>query len=179
MFKKPAPPSTITITGKIDDLDKYIHRTYDDKISYYWRSSTWNKKNYKRYRTWTIVLGALVTLVASLTTAQFITSNAVLSILFTVGTPLLAATLTIISGLSQNFQWGATWRDMTVNAQRLETERDRFLATAPADRKYLEELQVINDLVLTETQSFFQRVLDSEVIPVKIKRSGENDQNQG
>ena len=179
MFNKPVPPPDVTITGKIDDLDKYIHKTYDDKVSYYWRSSTWNKKNYKRYRTWTIILGALVTLVASLTTSEFITSNPLLSILFTVGTPLLAATLTIISGLSQNFQWGATWRDMTVNAQRLETERDRFLATASADRKYQEELQVINDLVLVETQSFFQRVLDSEVIPVNIKRLGENDQNHG
>jgi hypothetical protein len=174
MFEKSAPPPAPILTGKIDDLDKYIHQTYDDQISYYWRSSTWNKKNYKRYRTWTILLGALVTLVASLTTAKFITDNPLLSILFTVGTPILAATLTIINGLSQNFQWGATWRDMTVNAQQLEAERDRFLATAPADRKYLEELQVINNLVLTETQSFFHRVLDSEVIPVKTNHSGEN-----
>ena len=154
-------------TGKIEDLNCYIHEAYNSKIEYYWRSSSANKKNFKRYRTLTIVLGALVTLVASLTTASFITANSYLSILFTVGTPLLAASLTIISGLSQNFQWGATWRDMVVNAQRLERERDRFLATSIPERNYLQELQVINEMVLDETQSFFQRVLDSEVIPSK------------
>ena len=170
MAQKTVEISSSTLTGKIDDLDKYIHQTYNHHIDYYWRSSTWNKKNFKRYRTGTTILGALVTLVASLTTAEFITSNDLLSILFTVGTPVLAATLTIISGLSQNFQWGATWRDMVINAQRLELQRDRFLATDAASRDYQKELDVINEMVLDETHSFFQRVLDSETIPSRSKQ---------
>lgn len=56
---------------------------------------------------------------------------------------------------------------MVINAQRLERERDRFLATDPASRNYIQELQIINEMILDETQVFFQRVLDSEVIPSK------------
>ncbi len=29
-------------------------------------------------------------------------------------TPIIAATLTVISGLGQNFHWGSTWRDMVM-----------------------------------------------------------------
>lgn len=54
---------------------------------------------------------------------------------------------------------------MVINAQRLQKERDRFLATDPAERDYLQEIQIINEMVLDGTQTFFQRVLDSEVIP--------------
>ena len=82
-----------------------------------------------------------------------------------VATPLLAFTLTVINGLSQNFQWGATWRDMMVNRQRLEKERDRFLSTPVEKRNYKAELKVMNDIVLEETKAFFQRILDSEVVP--------------
>jgi hypothetical protein len=164
MEQKPVNVAPV-LTGKIEDLDGYIHEAYDNQINYYWKSSSHNKKSYKRYRTWTIILGGLVTLVASLTTAWFVTDNPPLETIFTVGTPLLAVTLTIISGLSQSFQWGATWRDMVINAQRLQLERDRFLATDPAQRDYLQEIQIINEMVLDETQTFFQRVLDSEVIP--------------
>lgn len=65
--------------------------------------------------------------------------------IFTIATPLLAG--------------------MVINAQRLQKERDRFLATDPAERDYLQEIQIINEMVLDGTQTFFQRVLDSEVIP--------------
>lgn len=153
---------------KVETLDDYVKRTYKEKIDYYWRASSTNKKNFKRYRYWTTILGSLVTLVASLTTSEFIQSDDFLATLFTVSTPVLAAVLTVISGISQNFQWGATWRDMVVNAQRLEKERDRFLATAAADRNYVQELQIINETIMDETQSFFQRVLDSEVIPARL-----------
>jgi hypothetical protein len=155
-------------TSKLQDLDKYVFDLYSKRIEYYWGASKANKRNYKRYRYWTTILGALVTLVASLTTSSFIASDKFLSPLFTISTPLLAAALTIMSGISQNFQWGATWRDMVVNAQRLEKERDRFLATDLSKRNYLQELQVINETVMDETQSFFQRVLDSEVIPSRL-----------
>ncbi|MEO8354633.1 MAG: DUF4231 domain-containing protein [Chloroflexota bacterium] len=173
MVSNPTPQGSDVPTEKAETLDDYVKRTYKDKIDYYWRASSSNKKNFKRYRYWTTILGSLVTLVASLTTSAFIQSDQFLALLFTVSTPILAAILTVISGISQNFQWGATWRDMVVNAQRLEKERDRFLATALTDRDYVHELHVINETIMDETQSFFQRVLDSEVIPARSAPSGQ------
>ena len=154
-------------SGGNGNLDEYVLKNYQGKIEYYWNASRSNKLNYKRYRSSTTILGALVTLVASLATAEFVTSIDWLGTAFIVATPLLAAALTIITGLSQSFQWGSTWRDMVVNAQRLEKERDRFLSTAPGQRDYQKELDTLNEIVLEETQTFFQRVLDSEVVPTK------------
>ena len=145
--------------------EKYVLERYKNQIDYYWKTSSSNKKAYKRSRTWTITLGALVTLVSSLASATFIDSNDFLNTLFAVGTPLIAALLTIISGFSQSFHWGAAWRDMVVNASRLEKERDRFLATKHEEKNFQSELDLLNSMVIEETQSFFQRVLDSEVKP--------------
>jgi len=173
MSDNPIQQESEVPTEKEETLDEYVKRTYKEKIDYYWKASSTNKKNFKRYRYWTTILGSLVTLVASLTTSEFIQSDEILATLFTVSTPILAAILTVISGISQNFQWGATWRDMVVNAQRLQKERDRFLATAPADHNHVQELQIINETVLDETQTFFQRVLDSEVIPARTAPGGQ------
>ena len=107
----------------------YILNQYKSKIDYYWGASSSNKKSYKRYRSWTIFLGSLVTLVSSISAAEFVQKPEGLRIAFAVATPIIAATLTIINGLGQNFHWGSTWRDMVINATRLEKERDRFLAT--------------------------------------------------
>ena len=52
-----------------------------------------------------------------------------------------------------------------VNASRLEKERDRFLATKHEEKNFQSELDLLNSMVIEETQSFFQRVLDSEVKP--------------
>jgi Protein of unknown function (DUF4231) len=145
--------------------EKYVLDRYKSQIDYYWKTSSSNKKAYKRSRTWTITLGALVTLVSSLASATFIDSNDFLNTLFAVGTPLIAALLTIISGFSQSFHWGAAWRDMVVHASRLEKERDRFLATKAEEKNFQSELDLLNSMVIEETQSFFQRVLDSEVKP--------------
>ena len=41
-------------------------------------------------------------------------------------TPLLAAGLAIVGGVSQTFQWGAAWSDMTMTATRLQKEQDLF-----------------------------------------------------
>ncbi|MEW6285828.1 MAG: DUF4231 domain-containing protein [Chloroflexota bacterium] len=150
--------------GKIEDLDKYVYNMYADQIEYYHRAGAANKKYYKNYRSLTIILGALVTLIASLASSTFVESVG-LGWFLGIATPVLAAALTIINGLGQNFQWGATWRDMMIAAQRLEKERDRFLATPPGKRNYRRELEIINELVLQETRAFFQRVLDSEVTP--------------
>jgi len=86
--------------------------------------------------------------------------------------PIIAATLTIITGLSQSFQWGSAWRNMMVNKQRLEGERDRFLATEAKRRDYRKELSILNSIVLAETESFFQRVLDSESSSSKLPLAG-------
>jgi len=151
--------------GKIKDMDRYVYEMYVNQIEYYKRSGSYNKKYYKNYRSLTIILGALVTLIASLASSRFISSYEWLEAIFMVATPLLAITLTVVNGLSQNFQWGATWRDMMVNRQRLEKERDRFLATPVGKRNYKTELKIMNDIVLEETKAFFQRILDSEVVP--------------
>jgi hypothetical protein len=142
--------------------DNYVLQQYEAKIKYYWDASRSNKTAYKRYRTWTVILGAAVTLISSMSAAEFIQSAEPLRITFAIATPLLAATMAVISGLGQNFRWGATWRDMVVNATRLEMERDRFLATA-SNRDCEKELAVINGIILEETKSFFQRLLDSEL----------------
>ena len=143
--------------------EEYVLNQYKSKIDYYWKSSSSNKKAFKSYRTWTIILGSLVTLISSISAAAFIQESTWLNILFSVATPVIAATLTVISGLGQNFHWGATWRDMVVNATRLEKERDRFLATKKEKRDIENELNVLNSIVLEETNNFFQRVLDSEI----------------
>lgn len=145
--------------------DQYVLDQYNHKIAYYWQASRTNKNSYKRYRAWSVVLGALVTLVSSIAAAEFLQKPDWLRILFAVATPVIAATLTVINGLGQNFHWGATWRDMVLNGTRLEKERDRFLATKPEDRDLLKELDTLNTLVLEETRNFFQRVLESEIKP--------------
>ena len=152
--------------------DDYVLKQYNDKIEYYWRSSTSNKRAFKRYRTWTIILGSLVTLVSSISAAEFLQDPAWLKNVFSVATPLIAATLTVISGLGQNFHWGSTWRDMVINATRLEKERDRFLATKPEKRDIEKELDILNSIILEETRNFFQRVLDSEIKPKEQGGSG-------
>ena len=145
--------------------EQYVLNQYKSKIDYYWAASRSNKNAYKRYRTWTIILGALVTLVSSISAAEFIQSIDWIRIAFAIATPVIAATLTVIGGLGQNFHWGATWRDMVVNGTRLEKERDRFLATKPEKRDFEKELDTLNSIILEETKNFFQRVLDSEVKP--------------
>ena len=116
----------------------------------------------------TIFLGALVTLTSSLAATTFVEGIPWLDTTLDFAVPIVAAVLTIITGLSQNFQWGSAWRNMMVNKQRLEGERDRFQATEPRNRNYRKELLILNGIVLAETESFFQRVLDSETYPSKL-----------
>lgn len=165
MATKPDVEIPDVADGKIKNLDKHVYEVYDGQIKYYRKKAVSNRLSYKSYRFFTIFLGAVVTLIASLSTSDIIQSVEWVGSLFAIATPVLAAALTIINGLSQNFQWGATWRDMSINAQRLEKERDRFLTTPIEKRNYKHELRVLNDIVLQETQAFFQRILDGEVVP--------------
>lgn len=152
--------------------EQYVLDKYQEKINYYWAASSINKNAYKSFRTWSIVLGAAVTLISSLSAASFF-QGPTTRVVFAIATPVIAATLTVINGLSQNFHWGATWRDMVLNATRLEKERDRFYATCADKKSFEKDLNILNGIVLEETQNFFQRVLDSEVKPSdSVKAAG-------
>ena len=144
---------------------EYVLNQYKSKIDYYWEASSINKKAYKRFRSWSTILGAGVTLISSISAAEFFQSVPWVRVTFAIATPIIAATLTVINGLSQNFHWGAAWRDMVINATRLEKERDRFYATCADKKSFEKDLNIMNSIVLEETTSFFQRVLDSEVRP--------------
>ncbi len=137
----------------------YVLERYGNAVSYYWKASRLNKRAYKLTRSLTVVLGAVVTLLASLASASFIDSSPFWKAGFAVATPVLAAILTILVGFSQAFQWGPAWRDMVLNAQRLEKERDRFYVTKPEERDPLKEVATLNEMVIAETETFFQRIL--------------------
>jgi len=157
---------TISSAMPEDPVDhEYVLGRYERAIDYYWNAGKSNKRSYKLTRSITISLGALVTLISSLASADFIAKDVLLSTTFAIMTPLLAAILTIVGGLANSFHWGATWRDMILNAANLEKERDIFLATKPDERDVKTELAKMNDRVIDETDRFFRRVLDSEAAP--------------
>ena len=143
------------------DAQRLVLKRYDERIAYYWKASEYNKRSYKTIRYLTVVLGALVTLIASLSAANFIQTTKWVATTFAVLTPVLAACLAIVGGISQAFQWGAAWSDMVITATRLERERDRIAVSAPGDIDAVKEMAVLDDLVLTETQGFFQRLFGS------------------
>lgn len=155
--KKPA-----SLTGKIDDKDAYVHQAYESAINYYRHAGKVTKRSYKIFRFLTIFLGALVTLISSLAATKYVESwPPEWQTAIVIATPVIAATLSIITGLSQSFQWGSTWRDISIHAQKITAERDRFLATDFASRNHAQELETLNKLLMQETESFFQRILDS------------------
>jgi hypothetical protein len=161
----PSPNEEKILNAPKEEIEKYVLKRYEDSINYYWKNGGINKRTYKRNRVLVIVLGALVTLFSSLLSASFIANDEVLGTIFAVITPIIAASLTIINGLTQSFQSGAAWRDMVLNAERLEKERDRFLATAENSKNYRRELNILNNMILNESTAFFKRILDSEYSP--------------
>jgi hypothetical protein len=167
--------------GKIEDKDAYVHEAYENALNYYRQARRSTKRSYKTYRFLSIFLGALLTLISSLAATQFVYNNKVWRPIFAVATPVIAATLSVITGLSQSFQWGSSWRDMSVHAQKITGERDRFLATDPAQRDHGAELQILNGLLLAETESFFHRILDSQMIdsPTVTKNDADAKKSTG
>jgi len=139
-------------------MENYIIERYKKSINYYWKASRNNRKAYKLTRSLIVILGASVTLVASLSSANFI-EDTIWDIIFAIASPVLAAVLTIVGGFAQSFHWGAAWRDMVLNAEKLEKEHDRYHATKPEERDDKKELKILNDIVISETQNFFQRIL--------------------
>jgi hypothetical protein len=147
--------------SNLDDLDKHIRDRYEEAIAYYWAASRANKNWYKITRSLTVIFGALVTLVASLSSSTIFNDSTTVKTLFSLGTPILAASLTIIAGFSQSFQWGSTWQNMVLTAQRLQKEYDIYLVTPPMDRNYQDESEKLNTFVINETEGFFERMLGS------------------
>jgi len=142
-----------------NEQDKHIQESYERAINYYWASSKTNKKWYKLTRSLTIIVGALVTLIASLASSKLFVGYQALEIIFALGTPILAAALTIIAGFSQSFQWGSAWQNMVITAQYLQREFDKYLVKAESERNYVEEAEKLNNYVINESVGFFERML--------------------
>ena len=141
------------------NLDEHIQKRYNDAIRYYWSASKSNKRWYKVTRSLTVIVGALVTLIASLASSKILEQSPVAKTVFALGTPVLAALLTIIAGFSQSFQWGSAWQNMVLTAQYLQKEYDKYFVTPENERKYSEEADKVNNFVITETENFFERML--------------------
>jgi hypothetical protein len=146
------------------DALKHMLDRYQERIQYYSKASQNNRRAYKTARYLTVMLGALVTLLASLSSAYFIRGTW-LETGFNILTPLLAAGLAIVGGFSQNFQWGAAWSDMVIAAERLETERNRIAATPPGQIDTVKEAALLDEMVMDETKGFFQRLFGKELWP--------------
>lgn len=145
-------------TQNENSMDTHIQKRYKDAINYYWNASRANKLWYKRTRSFTVIIGSLVTLIASLTSSQIIVDNG-LEKIFGLSTPVLAAVLTTVAGFSQSFQWGSAWQNMVLTAQQLEKEYDRFYVTPIKERNYNKEVEILNGFVINESTGFFERML--------------------
>lgn len=147
-------PAPETATGRID----YVLQRYDDAIGYYWKVGARNKRAYKWSRYLSIVFGATVTLFASLMSADFVADSTDLGRFLAISTPVLSALLAVIGGFGQNFNWGAAWREMVLTAEKLEKERDRVRVSRD-ENDAESDLAVLNDMILAESRSFFDRIL--------------------
>ena len=161
--------------SNVTDLDGYIVERYEAAIGYYWAASKRNKRWYKVTRSLTVIFGALVTLVASLSSSEIIQTSSTVTTLFSLGTPVLAASLTIIAGFSQNFQWGSTWQSMVLTSQYLQKEYDAYLVTSPDERNHREESEKLNRFVIKETEGFFERMLGGAMPDGKLAKGEATD----
>jgi len=60
------------MTNEKVEMDKHINDRYVNAMNYYWSASKSNKKWYKLTRSFTVILGALVTLISSLSSSKLI-----------------------------------------------------------------------------------------------------------
>ena len=148
---------------------EYVLGRYNDSISYYWKASRMNRRLYKWTRYLVVVFGSVVTLLASVSTSSMIAGNWGTAV--AIATPILVAVLTIIGGLSQSFQWGAVWQEMVLTAERLEKERDRIIVSRSDPAA---DLEILNGLVLQESEGFFTRILGS--VQPTAPRANENSE---
>ena len=161
-------------TQNVNVVDKHIQERYKNAIEYYWGASRANKRWYKRTRSYTVIIGSLVTLIASLTSSTIIDSDVKLKTAFELGTPILAAVLTTIAGFSQSFQWGSTWQNMVLTAQQLQKEYDRYLVTPVNERNFSKEVEILNGFVINESRGFFERMLGIAKTSVDEVNNGQN-----
>jgi len=141
------------------DARSQVLGRYDRRISFYWSAGRYNGRAYKVTRYLVTILGAVLALVASLSSANFVKGK--LALAFAVLTPLLASGMAMVSGVSQAFQWGGAWSDSVIMAMRLEKERNRIAVTPAAALDPVKEMALLDDMVLSETQNFFQRLFGS------------------
>ena len=73
---------------------EFVLERYDRAIDYYWKASRMNRRFYKWTRYLVVVIGALVTLLASLSAASAMSGYWQIAI--NVATPISAAVLTIV-----------------------------------------------------------------------------------
>jgi ABC-type multidrug transport system fused ATPase/permease subunit len=141
-----------------DPTRDYVLQRYEQAISYYWKASRNNKRWYKWTRYLTVILGATVTLLASLSSSDLIVAGG-WKTMVGIAAPVIAAALTIATGLLSAFQWGAAWQEMVLTAERLEQERDRIKVTPTSDPA--KDIAQLNKLVLNESAWFFTRTMGS------------------
>lgn len=161
-FRISSPEGMATVGVEIatsDNAKNEVLQRYEKQIAYYWKTSTANKRNYKFSRALVIVFGALVTLFSSVSSVVKVQGGSMIAL--AVITPVCAALLAIIGGMSQAFQWGAAWSDAVITATRLEKECDRIKVTSADQIDPVKEMAIVNDMVIAETQGFFQRLLGS------------------
>jgi hypothetical protein len=159
----------------VNEMDKLIRESYNKAIKYYWGASDSNKRWYKITRSLTVIIGATVTLIASLASSEIIVSSPWMKTTFTLGTPILAAILTIVAGFSQSFQWGSAWQNMVLTAERLQKEFDIYKVTPLDERNYLEEAEKLNNYVITESEGFFERMLGTVRRTTKDEEPNNNE----
>lgn len=142
-----------------DEINQYVKDRYESALKYYRSSGAYNRRAYKSFRILTVVLGSLVTLVAAMAQSDIFPESSIWSSILPVATPILAAIMTILAGLAQSFQWGSGWQNMTLAGQRMQQEYDRYLATPPELRDHSSELDLLNSFMVSESESFFERLL--------------------
>jgi len=145
----------------VNEKDKLIRKRYQDAIAYYWNASKSNKSWYKTTRSLTVITGAIVTLIAALTSSEIIAKSEIVQNIFTLSTPVLAALLTIVAGFSQSFQWGSTWQNMVLTAENLQKEFDKYQVTPVDEIDFAAEAEKLNKFVINESEGFFSRMLGS------------------
>lgn len=148
--------SEIPSTVPADERGDFVLRKYQERIDYYWKSSRYNKHGHKWSRRLTIILGALVTLISALAASDLARGDWHTLLVFS--TPIIAFVLTVITGLSQSFQWGAAWREMALTALALEAERDRLRVLDADQREPAKEMEKLDGLVINEARGFFSRL---------------------
>ena len=141
-----------------EQRNQYVLQQYKKRIDYYWNASRANKNGYKYSRYLIIIFGSLVTLITSLTASSVIETMGLDKFLHILA-PVLAASLTILGGFSQNFHWGSAWREMVLTAMELERVYHKLRITPEEQREPVSEMEQLHDLILSEGKNFFDRLV--------------------